>query len=229
MGDNLIIQKFDTPFDFLQWATHAPCKWTGSLQSRAESSENTRWTGTRNYEEAYNLALYGWEEGLKMLSDNVKIAEKAIPPITKPERRYDIAGYYPNPARAAAGEIFSMVAFDSGDLKRKPIVRLRTHFGAIANVEVTKIMQWGAAICSYINKLEQSGQSVQLDSASEVIPSKNENDSDAPSLSFQFSLKKAGEPLSLATIVFWWGHPSALRRITFSGYEKLNVGSGFID
>lgn len=153
-----------------------------------------------------------------------------IAPISRRVRRYDVAGYYPNPARAAAGEAFSM-AHAGREFKQKPVVQMRTNFSYLARESGSKIMNWGAAVCSYIDALEETGVSVQLDSINEAEPSNREYGDKAPNLSFQFPLKKAEDSLSMASLVFWWAHPSAQRRIAFSGRERLDIerwyGNGY--
>ena len=76
-------------------------------------------------------------------------------------------------------------------------------------------------MCSYINNLERAGFSTQLDAFEEGKAQ------GGPSISFQFPLKQAGEPLQLANVVFWWGNPAALRRITFSAIERLDIESSY--
>lgn len=211
-----IIKLFDTPYDFLQWATNAPCMWKGDLSSRKE--RNRDWAGTATYEEAYQLAAYGWPEGLKLLSDKIELVEKIVTPEARPKIRYDVAGYYPNPARAAAGEIFNMAMPVRPENRTQEIIKIRYSIARAARVDSDQIIAFGAALCSYINMLEKQGSYVELEAVAEFKP----NDG-GPDLSFQFPLKKAGNNLSAASIVFWLAHPAALRRICFSAFERLNV------
>jgi hypothetical protein len=219
----LIVKEFDSSLDFLEWASNAPCLWKYYSDSRKISSNQTEWTGTKNYEEAYELAKYGWPQGLQMLSEQVKIAERMQPPATVRRRRHDIAGHYPNPARAAAGEIFSMVQ-RGRVFSPKPIIRIRYNYSALGGVNPDTIMKFGAALCSYINRLEIAGHPVELEATNESRPSDRAYESEAPKgLCFRFPLKKAGQPLSLSNVVFWWAHPSAQRRITFSARERIDI------
>lgn len=222
-GQKVIVKSFDSPFAYLQWATHAPCMWKGELASR--KSDDNEWSGTPTYEDAYHLAKYGWKEGLKMLTEQVRLAELMQPPTaSQPVRKYDVAGYFPNPGRAAAGEMFNMVSPEAGELSKKPVIKISVNGTYPCTINPAHVMQWGAAICSYVNQLEKVGKSVQLDYVSDFIPS---GDSSMPAVSLRFPLKKAGDPLSLASVVFWWAHPSSLRRIGFSALEKLDIEQGY--
>jgi len=216
MPDNVIIKKFDSPLEYLEWASNAPTPWKGRLSSR--STENTHWYGTKNYDEAYRLAKYGWPEGLEKLAKQVDIAATLSPNVPNKRKRYDVAGTTPSPSRAAAGEPFAM-ATRGKDFKQKPVITLRTYFCFSSSTDVDSVTKWGAAICSYVNQLSRAGFSVQLDYYNEAKPSSGYDSS----VSFQFPLKKAGEPLSLSNIAFWWMHPSSHRRVFFSALERLDV------
>jgi hypothetical protein len=213
MSYNIIIKKFPSANAFLEWATHAPCLWTGELSSRR--TDRQHWYGTANYEEAYQLAKYGWPEGLAMLTKEVNAARKIIPQVVERKKRYDVAGQYPAPGRAAAGEAFAMVRKGQA-FKQKPVLKVRLNINANAGVPANKIMQWGASICSYIDMIETQGQSVELTTIME-------SSSSGPNLSFQFLQKPAHHHLSMSSVVFWWANPSAQRRINFSGKERLDI------
>lgn len=222
MSANIIIKAFDSPLSFLDWASHAPLLWS-SENCESRRIGNASWAGTRTYDEADALARYGWPEGLKLLVNKIHLADAALEP--KPGvgriKKHSMAGYYPNPARAAAGEIFSMVQ----PLRPKTdpggnLVKIRYDIGRRADVGSSAIITMGAALCSYINMLEESRYVVQLDAYSETRPSMGDG---GPDLSFRFPLKKAGCHLSSADLVFWLAHPAALRRIVFSARERLDI------
>ena len=142
----LIVKEFNSATEFLEWATSAPCQWKGELESREKG--NSKWAGTKTYEEAYDLALYGWEEGLKRLAKEFRKAQRIITPPTTRQHTFDFAGHRPHPARAAAGEPLSMIRESQADIKPKPIINITTNFSYNANIFASKIMKWGAAICS---------------------------------------------------------------------------------
>jgi hypothetical protein len=229
MSSDTIIKMFDSPTAFLEWASHAPLRWNQqNCESRRVDSERTAWTGTRNYDEAYDLAKLGWRDGLKLLTPQSRLADVALEakPAAGRQKRHDIAGFYPNPARAAAGEIFSMVQ----PLRPKVnadgnLVKMRYDIGRASHVSTESIITMGAALCSYINMLETSGYVVQLDAFFEMEPSYG---SGGPDVSFRFPLKKPGYNLAMADIVFWLAHPSALRRIEFSAMERLETERWYV-
>ncbi|MGH1456884.1 MAG: DUF7192 family protein [Alphaproteobacteria bacterium] len=212
-----IIKTFKSPAEYLEWATKAPCQWKGVLSSRSEGGRD--WAGTDTYDEAYNLAKYGWVDGLKVLKQRVEIAMELGVQVPNAIKRYDIAGGYPDPVRAAAGDVFCMVS-KGKDFKHKPVVKIRVDSSFSAEVDVDRVMKWGGAICSYVNQLEMMGFSTQLDWFEESFQNETK-------VSFGFPLKRAGEQLSLLDAVFWLAHPSSVRRISFSAMERLDVEADF--
>ncbi len=217
----LILKKFNSASEFVEWASNAPCKWDGKLSSR--EIYDSDWAGTDTFEEAYELALYGWDEGLKKLTTQVKLADKIVAKYNARQNSYDVAGGYPHPARAVAGDPLNMVVKPYDEIKPKPIVNIRTNFSYAARVKPDRIMKWGAGICSYIKMLESRAYGTELYAVNESTPSNNRSDSNAPNISVQFPLKQAGAPLSLSNVVFWFAHPAAQRRIEFSSQERLPI------
>ena len=220
MSAEIIIKAFDSPLAFLDWASTAPAQWS-SRNCESRKVGNADWAGTNTYQEAEALARYGWSDGLKLLVEKIHLADAALEP--KPgigrTKKHSVAGYYPNPARAAAGEMLSMVqplrpkADPGGNL-----VKIRYDISRARSVDTSTIMNMGAALASYINMLEESRYVVHLEAYSETKPL-----SSGSALSFRFPLKKAGYSLSAADLVFWLAHPAALRRIEFSAMERLDI------
>jgi hypothetical protein len=219
---NLITKKFETPRQFVEWATHAPCLWSGNLSSRKTENEASPWSGSRTYEEAYDLALSGWPEGIQKLAKQMDLTIPPAPPSRTPKKLYDVAGYYPHAGRAAAGELLSMVNPKRADRGAKPIIKIKYNLSANASTSPNKIITFGSALCSYINRLELQRSSLVILNACEESFGRN-----GLGVSFQFPLKNPGFPLSLADMVYWMAHPSALRRICFSALERLDVQHSF--
>lgn len=228
-----ITKHFSSANEFLKWATEAPCMWEGSLASQRYDLDG-EWSGTRTYDEAYKLARYGWDDGVKMLRDSIE-TEPVMTEVTQPETFYDVAGDYPMPALAAAGEPFSMVMNREADINQ-PITKFMMNIGYPLNIRSEEIMLLGGALFSYIKALESKGLSTQLDVCMNLKPSFNlfsnlsaEDQTNGSKISFYFPLKKAGQNLSIPSLIFWWAHPSSLRRIGFSAVEKLDVEKHYAD
>lgn len=211
----MIVKSFASADDFVLWIKNAPILWRGQLSSETGRRD---FTGTSSLKEAMDLARYGWPEGLEMLSREVRMADHALVDIQRPTKKHDIAGVRPNPGRAAAGDAFAMVV-RGNQKKSKPVLKIATRMTFSGTVPKEKIMKWGASICSYVNMLEREGFNVELQS-------KYENTTrfdDGPDISIDIMLKRPEQPLSMSTLVFWWAHPSSLRRIKFAAFERMNI------
>ncbi|HEY8189883.1 MAG TPA: hypothetical protein VIF12_04310, partial [Micavibrio sp.] len=86
----LIEKFFISPRAYLDWATNQESPWKGKLESRNGTYD---FTSTHSYETAYDLARYGWKEGLKKLQDASRFAAAvSLPKAPAPARRFDVAG-----------------------------------------------------------------------------------------------------------------------------------------
>jgi len=210
-----ILLDFKNAKDYLRWIEDKKVRWRKT--ELASKKNDYSFSGTHSFDEAWQMARYGWPKGLKMLQDSVQVARDERQLNARPKHTFDVAGFRPNPGRAAAGDAFAMVRrgrrFDDS-----PIIKITTDMTYSGETPRDRVMKWGAAICSYINALEIQGYSVELDHLFEV-----ESSSGGPPVSVRLNLKQPGQPLAMSSIVFWWAHPSSLRRIFFATMERLDV------
>tara|TARA_B100000686_G_C16798806_1_gene984385 strand:+ start:3899 stop:4735 length:837 start_codon:yes stop_codon:yes gene_type:complete len=210
-----ILLDFKNTKDYLNWIEEKKVIWRKS--DLASHSSDYKFSGTHSFDEAWQMAKYGWPQGLRLLQNAVQVARDERDLNKRPKHTFDVAGFRPSPGRAAAGDVFSMVRrgrrFDS-----TPIIKITTDMTYSGDTPRDRVMTWGAAICSYINALEIQGYSVELNHLFEVC-SYNEG----PPVSVKVNLKQPGQPLAMSSVVFWWAHPSSLRRIFFATMERLNV------
>jgi hypothetical protein len=215
-----IIKVFPSASAFLEWATRAPSPWRGRLKSRLISDDRTSWTGTETYKEAHKLARYGWRQGVEKLRSSVPVgASTASYAVAR--LRYDVAGSFPDAARAATGDMFSMGTPYNPDREERPVVRMRYDMGVTFCVDPNIIISFGGALLTYVERLELARFPVGIDMCWDLCPSVGSRDS--AQVSFQFPLKRVGERLSMSGLAFWVAHPSALRRIGFSALERLDI------
>ncbi|GEM_PF-2881089 len=214
----MIHKKFYSAQEFVHWIENTPVVWKDKiLFSQAEHQHKTQ---TENFEEAIKLAKYGWPEGLKLLAKEVKDHEEILEIPHRPMKKYDVAGVRPDPGRAAAGDMFSMVV--KGNTKKaKPVLKIATRMTFGGDIPADDVMHWGAAICSYVNMLEREGYAVELTSRYENrAPSTFKV---GPDVCVEVLLKKPEHPLALSSVAFWWAHPSSLRRIKFAAFERMDI------
>ena len=109
-------------------------------------------------------------------------------------------------------------------MRDKPIIKICTRLNYGGHTHTDDVIKWGAALCSYINELEKLGLSVQLIGVFENSPCR---DKSGPDISLQIQMKAPGQRLSLSNLVFWLAHPSALRRVKFAAFEKMDIQSWY--
>ena len=214
----VIEKKFESAEEYLAWASDSPTSWQGRLASRDTSSEFQKFCRTKNYEEARHLALYGWKEGLRKIGREVSILQQMARPKPVPIVRHDVAGERPNPARAAASVPDSMIHRDRSDEKTRPIITFEYLSAYPAYTDPDTVIRFGAALTVLIDDLEAAGYRVEVIARDETYPSYY----NAPSLSFAYPVKTAGQAVDLGKLAFWLAHPSALRRIGFSAIERMD-------
>ncbi len=155
-----------------------------------------------------------------MLSKETFTIQKSQSLTKRPKKKYGPYGKTPIPPRAAANEMFSMLT-KGQRTKNRPIVKICINLGYNHKTSVDDVMKWGAALCTFINNLEEEGKNVHLIGAYDLKPSHSRGK--GPKVSFQITLKPPEQNLSMAKLVFWLAHPSALRRVGLSALERLDV------
>ena len=205
-----VTQKYETLGAFIADAKRTP------LNSGPESREEggafgEEWSGCRTFEEAVNLASNGWHEGRKMLMTAMAAAQSA--PAFTQTLAMDVAGAYPIPALAAAGDPCSMVDLQPVEDRVRPIVRLVIQRGGSSAYSAKEFMNYGAAVLSYVEGLEAAGFRCEI----EVSFAAN-----IPPVDHYLSVivKRAEEPMELDRMAFVLTHPAFFRRIAFAVKES---------
>jgi len=181
--------------------------------------------GTKTWDEAKYLARYGWMEGCRLLLD----AERDIPLTERSSvgnYTYDVAGVIPDVPRFIAGEPEYMIDFRRSFRETKPIIRVALSPACSYNVSPAERANWGAAVVSWIRKIEFEGGRVEI-RAVHVCETKVWSKKDmliGPKVVTEITLKQADKPLVLPDICFWLMHNAAHRRIQFAIRERLDIG-----
>lgn len=207
-GYSLAVQRHASVGDALRHAC-ARKAWPTNLCSSLRV-DDPGFHGTSSWEEALGLAWHGWAEGRNLL----RRASAAMPRAVLRDRitRWEVAGAYPDPARAAAGAPDCMV--DDGPEEPRPSQSIRL-IASISTPWTTPLREFanrGAAILSAAEAAEAQGHRIEI-----VV----EETSAAwqRGLSASILLKAAGHPADRDSLAFFLIHPSSLRRIFFALME----------
>ena len=202
------IRHYDTIHDFIN-ACNAPAKhdWT-YRPSKDDGSKD--FTGTHTYKEAENLASNGWEHGLKQITNNLSLINKTV---EGGEIIKSIAGSHPDIARFIAGMPDCMNRRVITDSAKKPCLDIVLNGSYGSKISTTQIINYGSAIASIIDDLENSGYSISLTVSATTLPAYKNN------YGCMLNLKQQGESMDIGKLIFFIAHPSFLRRLAFSHWE----------
>lgn len=211
-----ITRTFDT-FEYFDCAINAP--ETGDLDERASrcaDKYHTNWTGTKSFEDAANLALHGWSEGLAQIEKITAQIDHVIgSKIERPSAVYDIVGSCVDVGRFITGEPDCMMSFQPDEVTAHgKIVRVVLNFAASCSVSPEVLMGRGAAICALLQGLQSAGMSVELELAMAVDDYSDEKYIQS------ITAKRSTDVLELDRVAFICAHPSMLRRMSFAVSEK---------
>ena len=165
---------------------------------------------TETFEEACDLALYGWKEGRESLLQvkkgiELQSKEQAI-------RIYDdICGVIPNVAAYLSGNPLSMINLKCPH--EIPTLNIGYCGGVHCGIDADTVIARGAAITSLIDELENNGVSCQLT----YLDISKYNGQE---MKVSFVLKRFGEFFDVDEVAFALGHPSTQRRFIFSLNEQ---------
>lgn len=189
----------------------------GSKGNEYEYYAGSRWYGNATFEEAIELAKYGWPEGaqrVKTLSN--KLYDKVSSLIPKQEVVFSVEGneYDTDAFLAGIPECWSYM--DEHIVEGVGHKDLKLYFNTTTSAGVdAKIMQAkGACIVALVDLLERAGNRVEV-----WIGSPNHAYKDAGKFIWEVLVKRAGEPMDVDKMAFAISHPSSFRRLFFSAYE----------
>lgn len=192
---------------------------SSALSSKREGSGDS-FSGTRNFDEAINLALHGWPQGRKKIMTALSTAQTALS--FTPSYTMEVAGAYPIAAIAAAGDPCSMVDLSPIESRVRPIVRLVVQRGASSAYAVDEFTNYGAAVLSYIEGLESAGFRCEITA---VFCSDFGSDGDQITT---VVVKRAEETMEFDRMAFVMTHPAFFRRLGFAVMESTDVLSSWL-
>jgi len=203
-----LTQRHLSVVDALDHATSARAWPEMSCDSIRVGNED--FYGTPNRGAAFEIARLGWAEGRKLISKAWAQMPKSSARVNVME--WDVAGAYPDPARAAAGAPDCMV--NGGNLIECPtqVIRVVVSVSTPCTTPLNEYANRGAAILSAIEAAELCGYPVEVE-VEETSHTMGQG------FSCSIVLKHAGHPADLDSLAFFLIHPSSLRRVFFALLE----------
>jgi hypothetical protein len=214
------VDTFDSFAEFLERIEKAPVVWpTQEAISNSSSPVGfPNWHGSASLADAIEIARKGWPEGRAALVRELDAARFIqLGAIVKAET-LDVAGSYPLVPAAIAGDPLNMFTIGLEHAKTRPIFRFIVNMSLNAMQSATVTLNRGAAILSWIDKLENEGARVEIVLADTGHARRSKTG--VVFYSWAFTAKRADEPLELDRMAFCLSHNSVQRRLSFALHEK---------
>jgi hypothetical protein len=202
--------RADSLADVLAYITATKRTW---YRSSAEALDYDPDCDTESLQAALDLARNGWKAGTDKLVSGLGAANLLTHAAPVPFLSYDVAGSLPDVAEFCAGNPACMITYSDDSAKTKPIYRFVISLAFSSLVSGAAIINRGAAILSYVQKLELEGARCEVFAL--FTAEKN-----AKRFSVGVTLKRPDEPLELDRLAFALSNPAMLRRILFACYER---------
>jgi len=183
--------------------------WPRHLCSSLRTDEPS-FHGTTDWPTAHDLARYGWPEGRAMLRKAVASMPKAA--LQDRVVQWEVAGAYPDVARAVAGAPDCMLDDTPNEVRPTQSVRVIVSIATPWTTDLFEFVNRGAAILSAVEAAEASGHRVEVVVEETVVGQDT-------GFSASIMLKSAGHPADRDSLAFFLIHPSALRRVFFALLE----------
>lgn len=171
--------------------------------------EGEKFYGTNNMREAIDLGINGWKEGADQV-ENVRNYIKTLYPTHYRAIKYGIAGSVPSVPRAVAGNIFNMRNDDLAKSKKRPIITLVSHMGALGYVKKESLTNRAAVVAALIDEIESKGFSCEV--IATAVSTGASNFTTATSV----VVKRSDQSVDICRLAFGLGHASVFRRFVFA-------------
>lgn len=216
-------QKFYEWEQFLDWVD-----WSGKEYRRASqrTSRGTyNGTLTWSFQEAMNLARYGWVEGL----EKIKKLDKLDLPINETfqqnydiQTEYDIAGGAVNIGRYLSGVPDCMRCMHISNEHTLPARVQKIFINGIYHKDIStnKVLQHGYKIYQIIEALEMANIQTDITLAFGVNKHIMYSNYDYDFYETYIKIKKPEDVMYPEKMLFCVAHPSMLRRLVFSEWER---------
>lgn len=179
-------------------------------------------TGTASFDDAMQLALTGWHDGLERFQDKLSVLGANFAADIELQRiKYQVSGRKLDMARHLAGrpDCFMRRYSVQESSSAGKLITLAVSAGFSHKIGHAEIMTRGAAICLLSQCLESAGYAV------EIVLVKTQGGEDYESTySVAIPLKHSDHYAEYDRIAFALAHPSMLRRIIF-GIEETESAS----
>jgi hypothetical protein len=215
------IARFDSWEAFL--AAACVVSYQGDDGGHTEGRE--KFYGTPSFEAALKVAREGWPEGVEKVQQIRATIGSAVQSLASSRAEsigYDVFGEYVDVGRFLCGEPECFGVRVSDDSNSKRVVRINVNLGVSGSVSHEAIFARGAVVIAAIDVIESAGVRVEVYGVHGSLKCDKKKLHETHVL-----LKTASQPLDIDRLVFALCHPSSVRRLSFSVFEKYGLRAGY--
>lgn len=212
-GLDLRLREYDRVGELARYLTTTP-----NPHSKP-SSETTQvgWTGTRNYAEAIKMLEIGWAEGVVEMKEIVEDVERVLlDQIPHPVIKRGLSGSDVDMGAYLSGEPENMLEWEAAPISEQGI-KIIVNGSASASVSPRTIKARGAVIVATIHALQMLEIPVELWG---VWTGRRYAGRKTYQAETRVRISRPGYELDIERVAFVLAHPSMLRRIVFSVWER---------
>lgn len=206
---------FDSIQELVNYIDNTPTTPAYSSNPGSEGAGSS-WYGTKDMPEARELLRTGWIDKSREIEQklNDKIKKEPTPAIRQ-KSVYDVVGGNASVPRYLQGVPTNMIRQVRKPVKEK-VITVNYACGFASRVTAEQIIEAAIDCLSYVNKLENSGTRVNVNTVWLV----HHPEDSEKRFAWVVPVKKSSERLSIAKLAFTLCHPSMLRRIMFACLER---------
>lgn len=192
----------------------------GFAQSLDTDFRTIKFTGTRNFEEATNLLVNGWDKGIKKINTMIKAKKIRTQGTLKAKNEIGMVGFQPIVPNYIMGLPNNMLGTKMRPVKQKVInIMKNVSYPGITKTE--QIYEESIKSLEIIMALERAGYRINLYAmfGTRIMTSAYDHDRGDDYILFITKIKGANQRLNINKTVFPLCHSSFIRRIMFRAIE----------
>lgn len=170
--------------------------------------------GTKDMDEALDLAKFGWQEGAKKLNNEIKMMNSKMEYINK----FDVVGRHVSVPRYINGHPQSMIRRVQVE-KRDNVVNLIRFASVVGSVNSNEMIKMGVDFVTLVQSLESKGYRCNVD----VVFA---SDGGSGYQLVRVRIKNSNERLNVMKMSFPMCHPSMFRRFIFK-LREIEFGTSY--
>lgn len=215
-------QYFDDLSSFWRYAMQD----SSARNKESRLNHNLQWSGGLTWEEAKQMAISGWRDGMNEIEKyRAQILPIIAEKVLRPQQIYAIAGYNVDIGSFLANDPECFIAREYEE-KNYPgrIYKIVCSISFSAAITPETIIQRGAMICALIDAIEFAGHRAEVICNGAMSVGHHDGYRQGKHkqqgwFEVAVTVKKSTQPLDMTDLAFCLAHPAMLRRIMFSAAE----------